>query len=314
MRIGFFTVCLANMSFRDVIEWAAKTGFKALEVESYPDSKHVDPWKLDDRKVQDLKELTKKYDVTISDLSYAPNNLDPDPRNRERYHKHLIKVIEACANLNVETVTTFAGKDPNRTIEENLEFFHQEFGPIADYAKDRNVKIAIENCPMGFALYGGENMAYSPKIWKEMFKLFDSTLGLCLDPSHLYWLQIDYMRAVRDFADRIYMVHAKDCEIDKNALAYGGILDSEWIDVLFTGKSGIGHRSIKWKDPLKQWWRYRIPGLGEIDFKRFISELLLNGYRSALIIEHEDPIWYGTEELNKQGLTIGLKHLSQFLP
>ncbi len=125
---------------------------------------------------------------------------------------------------------------------------------------------------------------------------------------------IDYIQTVRDFSDRIYVVHAKDCEIDRRLLGYGGILDSEWVDVLFTGKSGIGHREIKWKDPSLQWWRYRIPGLGEIDFGRLISELLIFKYTGDLIIEHEDPIWYGTEELNKQGLIIGLRHLSQFLP
>lgn len=314
MRIGFFTACLANLSFKEVVAWAAKVGFKALEVESYPDSKHVDPWRLDESRVREIKDLTQKNHIFISNLSYAPNNLDPDEKKRKQHHEHLKKVIEACAKLDVETITTFAGKDPNRRMEENLEFFQQEFGPLVDYAKDHNVKLAIENCPMGFALYGGGNIAYSPKIWKEMFKMFDRTLGLCLDPSHLYWLQIDYIQAVRDFADRIYMVHAKDCEIDRNLLSHVGILDSEWIDILFTGKSGIGHRRIKWEDPRKQWWRYRIPGLGEIDFKRFISELLLHGYKSTLTIEHEDPIWYGTEELNKQGLIIGLRYLSQFFP
>lgn len=314
MRIGFFTVCLANLSFKEVVEWTAKTGFKALEIDSYPDSKHVDPCKLDKDEIRQIMDLIRKHDISISDLSYSPNNLDPDEEKRKEHHIRLRRMIEACSELSVPTITTFAGKNPNLGMEENLEFFQQEFGPIVDYAKDHNVKIAIENCPMGFALYGGENMAYSPKIWKEMFKMFGPTLGLCFDPSHLLWLQIDYLQAVRDFMDRIYIVHAKDCEIDRRLLGQVGILDSEWVDVLFTGKSGIGHRQIKWKDPSKQWWRYRIPGLGEIDFKRLISELLLRGYNSPLIIEHEDPIWYGTEELNKEGLTIGLRHLSQFLP
>ena len=314
MKLGFFTVCLANLSFEEVVDWAAKMGFTTLEVESYPNSKHIDPWKLDKDRVQEIKNITKKSDMYITDLSYASNNLDPDEKKRKQHLEHLKKVIEACEKLNIELVTTFAGKDPNRSMEENLELFQQEFGPIVDHARDRNVKLAIENCPMGFALYGGGNLAYSPKIWDEMFKIFDRTLGLCFDPSHLYWLQIDYMRALREYMDRIYVVHAKDCEIDRSLLGRVGILDSEWIDVLFTGKTGIGHRHIKWKDPRTQWWKYRIPGLGEIDFKRIINELLLHGYKSDLIIEHEDPIWYGTEELNKQGLIIGLRHLSQFFP
>jgi sugar phosphate isomerase/epimerase len=264
--------------------------------------------------VKEIKDLANQYDIHLMDLSYCPNNLDPDQNERKKHHDRLMKMVDACGKLDVSTITTFAGRDPNRSMEENMDFFEQELSPLIDYARDNNVKIAVENCPMGFAMYGGENFMYSPKIWKMMFKRFDKTLGLCLDPSHLIWLMIDYIQTVRDFADRIYVVHAKDCEIDRRLLGYGGILDSEWVDVLFTGKSGIGHREIKWKDPSTQWWRYRIPGLGDIDFGRLISELLIFGYTDDLIIEHEDPIWYGTEELNKQGLTIGLRHLSQFLP
>lgn len=314
MRIGFFSVCLSNLTFEELVEWAARTGFTTLEVESYPHSKHIDPWKLDDNKVQEIRQITKKHKMFITDLSYAPNNLDPDEKKRQENLAHLKKVIEACKKLEIGRVTTFAGRNPNIGMDENIDLFQQEFGPIVDYARDCAVKLSIENCPMGFALYGGGNLAYSPKIWDRIFKLFDKTLGLCFDPSHLYWLKIDYLKALREYMDRIYVVHAKDCEIDKDLLGRVGILDSEWIDVLFTGKTGIGHRHIKWKDPRGQWWRYRIPGLGEIDFKQIINELLLQGYKSDLIIEHEDPIWYGTEELNKQGLSIGLRYLAQFFP
>lgn len=312
MRIGFFTVCLANMEFKEVVEWAAKTGFNALEVECYENSKHVNVDKLDENRIREIKDVAKKNDIFISDLSYAPNNLDPDEKKRKRNQEHLKKSIDACAKLNVDTITTFVGRDPTKDVEENLEIFEREFGPLVDYAKDRNVKLAIENCPMGF--YGGGNLAYSPQIWKRMFKMFGPTLGLCYDPSHLLWQQIDVVQPIREFIDRIYIVHAKDCEVDKNILNYGGILNSEWVDVLFTGKTGIGHRKIKWEDPTKQWWRYRIPGLGEINFKAIFSELSLRKWDHVTIIEHEDPMWYGTEELNKQGLKIGLRYLSQFFP
>ena len=61
------------------------------------------------------------------------------------------------------------------------------------------------------------------------------------------------------------------------------------------------------------WWRYRMPGLGEIDWNRYISTLQENGYDFVLSIEHEDPIWEGSEEKVKTGLKLGYKHLSQFV-
>ena len=41
-----------------------------------------------------------------------------------------------------------------------------------DYAGERGVKLAIENCPMIFSYDewpGGNNLAWSPAIWDEMF-------------------------------------------------------------------------------------------------------------------------------------------------
>ena len=66
---------------------------------------------------------------------------------------------------------------------------------------------------------GGNNLAWSPAIWDEMFAAIpDENFGLNLDPSHLVWLQIDYERAVYDYADRIFHVHAKDLEVRRDGL------------------------------------------------------------------------------------------------
>ena len=56
-----------------------------------------------------------------------------------------------------------------------------------------------------------------------------------------------------------------------------------------------------------------MPGLGEIDWKKFISTLQEYGYDHVLSIEHEDPVWEGSEEKIKTGLKMGLKHLVQFV-
>ena len=72
---------------------------------------------------------------------------------------------------------------------------------------------------------GGTNLASTPAVWDEMFSIVPSaSFGLNLDPSHLVWLMIDYERAVRDYADRIFHVHAKDMEIDRDGLYRNGTL------------------------------------------------------------------------------------------
>jgi len=55
------------------------------------------------------------------------------------------------------------------------------------------------------------------------------------------------------------------------------------------------------------WWRYVIPGYGEINWGVYIARLKDNGFDGVLSIEHEDRA-LGREE----GFLKALEHLSQF--
>ena len=65
--------------------------------------------------------------------------------------------------------------------------------------------------------------------------------------------------------------------------------------------------------PRHRWWRYRIPGMGAIDWPGFISALTEYGYDGPLSTEHEDPVWSGSEEKVKQGLLLAKKYLSTYV-
>jgi sugar phosphate isomerase/epimerase len=142
--------------------------------------------------------------------------------------------------------------------------------------------VAIENCPMIFSVDewpGGVNLAYSPAIWRELFELVPSpSFGLNLDPSHLVWQLIDYERAVYEFADRIFHVHAKDLEIRRDGLYDHGVMSL-----------GMG-----WQVP-------RLPGLGEVRWDRFLAALYAVGYEGSIVIEHEDRRFEGSEQLVVRG-------------
>ena len=156
------------------------------------------------------------------------------------------------------------------------------------------MKIAIENCPMIFGWDewpGGTNLAWSPAIWDDMFAAIpDANFGLNLDPSHLVWLQIDYERAVRDFGDRIFHVHAKDLEVRADGLYRHG-----------TFSAGMG-----WQVP-------RIPGLGRVDWSRFVAALYDVGYDHVLSVEHEDRGFEGSPELVERGFLLARNTLAPLL-
>jgi sugar phosphate isomerase/epimerase len=58
------------------------------------------------------------------------------------------------------------------------------------------------------------------------------------------------------------------------------------------------------------WWRYRIPGLGEVDFPHYVDALYEGGFEGFLSVEHEDPVWGGNEEMVEKGLEIARNNLS----
>jgi sugar phosphate isomerase/epimerase len=301
MKLGLLTAPFPRRSLAQVASWAAGEGFEMLEVACWPatgaerrryaGTSHIDVTRLDPGAVRGVLD---EYGLEISALAYYPNNLHPDPAERRAANTHLKKVIDAAAALEVPVVGTFVGRDQTKNVPDSFREFRRVWPRLVDHAESRGVKIAIENCPMIFSWDewpGGTNLAASPATWDEMFSIVDSpNFGLNLDPSHLVWLQIDYERVVRDYASKLFHVHAKDLEIDRDGLYRYG-----------TVSMGMG-----WQVP-------RLPGLGEVRWDRYIAALYRSGYDYVVSIEHEDRSFEGTEELVRRGFLIARDTLRPLL-
>jgi len=309
MKLGFFTTCLRGVSLEEIVKFASKVGFQALELAAWPMKSDrdyfastIDVNSLDTTKAAEIKKLFKDHNVVISSLGYYENNISDNLEERKNFHEHLKKVIDAANLLEVGLVGTFVGRKGNASVAESLEEFANVFGELVAYAKKQGVSLMIENCPMPGWGQDDPNrpgqIAYSPEIWDKMFELIpDENFGLNYDPSHLYWMGIDPYEYVTKFKDRIFHAHAKDTEILNGKLSYYGIYGTQ----LGERRHGGG------------WWRYRLPGFGEIDWSLFIRTLYDIGYDGVLSIEHEDPVFEGSRELVERGLILGYKHLSQFI-
>jgi sugar phosphate isomerase/epimerase len=292
MKLGLLTAAFPSLTLEQVARWAHDNGFEALEIACWPAGggerrrysgvSHIDVESFDPGAVRDM---LARYDLEISAFAYYPNNLDPDSEVRSAVNDHLRKVISAAQRLEVGIVGTFVGRDQRRSVADNLEDFKQVWPPLVHFAREHGVKVAIENCPMIFSADewpGGRNLAYSPAIWRRMFEIVpDENFGLNLDPSHLVWQFIDYVRVVRDFAPRIFHVHAKDMEVDRDGLYEEGVMSA-----------GVG-----WQVP-------RLPGLGEVRWDRFVSALYAAGYDWVVSVEHEDRKFEGSVELVQRGFLV----------
>jgi sugar phosphate isomerase/epimerase len=291
MKLGFFTAALPGNTLEQAAQWGAESGFQAIEIACWPLEKasrryagvtHINVTELDKAGAKDIRKMLNGYGLTVSSLGYYPNPLHPEPEHRETVIGHLKKVIEAAEMLEVPIVGTFIGKDKNKTVPQNLEDYAKIWPSIVKFAKEHGVKIAIENCPMIFSYDewpGGNNLASTPSIWRKMWEIIpDDNFGLNLDPSHLILQMIDYERVVREFADKIFHVHAKDLHIDWEGVYNHGVLSQ-----------GMG-----WQIP-------RLPGLGDMDWGKFFAALTAARYDYVVSIEHEDRVFEGDEELVKRG-------------
>ena len=300
MKLGFLTACLPELPLPDIAAWASSAGYEALEVAVWPstgsrdfEASHIDVANFGAGEAEQVTELFAKHGLQLSSLAYYENNLHADETRRAEIAEHVKRAVDAAALLGVESVGTFIGRHNGLSVKENVALADRVLPPLVDYAGERGIKIIIENCVMeGWHPDGYPgNIAYSPELWEWMFSL---GLYLNYDPSHLLWLGIDPVTALKPYIDRIPHAQAKDAQLDPGA----------------RNRYGFFGKTISREHPWDEgWWRYRVPGRGQVDWSGVVDALYEGGFTGVLSVEHEDPVWSGTETKVKQGLEIAYRTL-----
>ncbi|MCG8587040.1 MAG: sugar phosphate isomerase/epimerase [Pirellulales bacterium] len=302
--LGFVSAILGDQSFQTVIETAKQLKYDCVELMCWPIGKaerryagvtHIDVDRLDANSVRETRSKLRDSGISISGLGYYPNPLAPDEEEAKLAVRHLRKVIEAAAIYDVHLVNTFIGRDWTKSVEDNWPRLLDTWGPLVELATASGVRIGIENCPMFFTgdeWPGGKNIAVSPAIWRRLFAdLPSDSLGLNYDPSHLVWQQMDYVAPLREFADRIFHVHAKDVRVDRCRLDDVGIL----------------------ANPL-EYHLPKLPGLGDVDWGKFFSVLTDIGYQEPVCVEVEDRAYEDDLNSRKAALRQSATFLRNFIP
>ncbi|RCS49504.1 sugar phosphate isomerase/epimerase [Bremerella cremea] len=304
MQLGFVSAILPEADLEQVFVTAAAYDYDCVEVACWPfsgpDQKfggtaHIDVANLNATYREEIKHLIHKYEVQISALAYYPNPLSPNPEEAKVASEHIRQVIVAAAVLGIGQMNTFIGRDPAQTVDANWPRMLDTWGPLVEYAAQHEVKIGIENCPMLFndqQWPGGLNLATTPAIWRRLFQDLPSpNLGLNYDPSHLVWQQIDYLYPMREFASRLFHVHAKDTRVDWHALKDAGIFALP-----------------------PHFHADKLPGLGDVDWGSFIATLGNVGYRGPVCVEVEDATYEGSLDDRYLALKHSSHYLRNFIP
>ncbi len=303
MELGLLTAPFPDTPLDEVAAWSVSEGFTALEIACWPaaggearryaGTSHIDVANLRGPQARERAAGLAEAGITISGLGYYPNPLHAEAAQREAALTHLGHVIDCASDMGVRVVNTFCGGDAALSLDENWARAREIWPETVAHAADKGVQLCFENCPMLFTRDewpGGHNIAYSPAIWRRIVEEWDGKVGMNFDPSHLVWQMIDQNRMIREFADHIHHVHAKDVMIDREGLYDHGVMSV-----------GIG-----WQVP-------RMPGLGEVDWPGFFATLYGIGYDGPVIVEHEDRVFEGTDEKIKRGFRLARGVLTPFL-
>ena len=138
---------------------------------------------------------------------------------------------------------------------------------------------------------GGQNLMTTPHNWRKIFEILDyDNLGINYDPSHFVWQMIDYVEPVYEFKDRIFHVHFKDLKVIKSKLNQVGILAY----------------------PL-DFMAPKLPGLGDVNFSRFLSALTDIGYNGYACVEVEDRAFEDTKERILDSLKLSYHYMRNFV-
>lgn len=311
MKLGVFTVLLAQKPLEEALDYVAAKGLDAVEIGTggFPGDAHCKPDELleDEGKLKAFRKAVESRGLELCALSCHGNPLHPQKHIAKAYHDAFMKTMELAARLGVKTVVGFSGcpgdsdeaKYPNwpaspwpNEYQELLKWQWENkiipyWKEVARKAEELDINIALE-------LHGGFSV-HSPGTLFRLREAAGERIGANLDPSHMWWQGIDPMEAVRILGrhDAIHHFHAKDIAIDPVNVNVHGVTDMQ-----------------PYTNMQDRAWQFRTVGYGH-DLKTWadiISALRLAGYDGVVSIEHEDGLMSVDE-----GFTKAVENLKQIL-
>lgn len=276
IKIG---TCVKGNELLSVLPWVIENGFETVEL-----------YFNETLGGMDFSEASREVAEIIGDsgVKITSIGLYCNPLQYESQRKELLYCIENAHLFGADTVGTFAGAIPGRSVGDTISDFGNVFGELTKAAENSGVKIGIENAHMYGHWYAPTcNIGFCPRAWEMMFEAVNSdSLGLEWEPSHHIGQLADPILQLKQWLPKIVHVHGKDASVDREHIKKYGA----WF-----GESYCVHR---------------FPGFGECDWSEIIKILSDHGYDSDICIEgFHDPVYCGERE--NEGQLLALEYLKK---
>ncbi|HYO10945.1 MAG TPA: sugar phosphate isomerase/epimerase [Tepidisphaeraceae bacterium] len=213
-------------------------------------------------------------------------------KRRDVLAANLAFIKEAAAHGIKAFFTVVIPGEPAAKRLDNYKLAVECYAPIAEACAAAGATLAIEGWPGGFPYFA--SLVCTPETVRAFIKDIGRGAGLNYDPSHLIRLRVDHIRFLKEFAPHVVHVHAKDTDVDADALYEFGAQPATFAKP---------HRWGEWT------WRYTLPGHGLARWGEIFRILSAAGYPGAVSVELEDENFNGAEASEKVALEMSAAYL-----
>lgn len=288
MDLCLYTDSVADLSFEDALDLAAAIGCGSIEIAAGGQSSapHLGLGELlgDRRKQIAFADAFSTRGLRIAALNCSAWPLHPvlGPS-----HEQIVRdTIRLAGELGVETVVSMSGTPGDGPGASTVDWvfypwpadamallarqwevaipFWQEMATLAEANGVRH--IAFELHPL--------HLVFNVPTLLRMRDAVGPVIGANLDPSHLFWQQMDPLAVIAALGPAIQHVHLKDTGLQADRVALAGVLDTTSFD-----------------DARERAWVFRTIGRSHDRawWASFVVALRSVGYDGPLSIENEDP-------------------------
>ena len=239
MELGLYTDSVSTLSFEAALDLAAEIGARALEIatggQSAAPHLRLDELMANRRSRADFAASLESRGLRISALNCSAWPMHPihGPGNVD-----LIKeTIRLAEKLDVHKIVTMSGTpgdgrdastinwvwypwppDAVSLLERQWEQAEYLWRELGGFAVDHGVeRIALELHPL--------HLVYNVPTLLRMREAVGPVIGANIDPSHMFWQQMDPPAVVRCLREAVYHVHLKDSQVVPQEVALAGVLD-----------------------------------------------------------------------------------------
>jgi len=301
-------------TLENICKWAANLGYKGIQIPTWA-AQLIDLKKAATSKTycSELKGMVESHGLKITELSthlqgqlvavnpaydlmfdgFAPKEVQGNPKARQKWAVQQLKyAAKASKNLGLNAHATFSGsliwhtmypwpQRPAGLVEEAFKELAKRWTPILNEFDKNGIDLCYE-------IHPGEDL-HDGLTFERFLEATDNhnRCHILYDPSHFVLQQMDYLKFIDYYQERIKMFHVKDAEFNPS------------------GKAGVYGGYADWKE---RPGRFRSLGDGQIDFKSIFTKLSQYGFDGWAVMEWECCI-KSPEQGAREGAPYIQKHI-----